>query len=69
MDRNNILIGALAGAALGAIVGSLVRTDKGRQLVNSATESIKNATNRVSEYAKQNIPGMKTEVTEDSYTL
>jgi gas vesicle protein len=61
MDRNSVLIGALAGAAVGAIVGSFVTSEKGRQLVDSASQGLKDVTNRVSEYAKENIPGLNRE--------
>jgi len=67
MDRNNILIGALAGAAVGAVIGSMLDTEKGRQLMDSAAQGIKDVSSRVSEYARENVPGLKRETERSAY--
>ncbi len=52
---NNILLAALGGAAVGALIGSALTTERGRQLMHSAGESIKEMSGKATEYAKQNI--------------
>ena len=52
---NNILLAALGGAAVGALLGSLLTTERGRQIVDSASSTIKDLSSKATEYAKQNI--------------
>lgn len=52
---NNILLAALGGAAVGALIGSALTTEKGRQLMDSAGHTIKDLSSKATEYAKQNI--------------
>jgi hypothetical protein len=52
---NNILLAALGGAAVGALVASALSTEKGRQLVDSASNKIKDLSGKATEYARQNI--------------
>jgi len=52
---NNILLAALGGAAVGALVASALSTEKGRQLVDSASNTIKDLSGKATEYARQNI--------------
>ncbi len=52
---NNILLAAVGGAAIGALIGAALTTEKGRQLVDSASSSIKDLSGKATEYAKQNI--------------
>ncbi len=52
---NNILLAAIGGAAIGALIGAALTTEKGRQLVDSASSSIKDLSGKATEYAKQNI--------------
>ena len=52
---NNILLAALGGAAIGALIGSALNTEKGRQMVESASNTIKDLSGKATEYAKQNL--------------
>jgi gas vesicle protein len=52
---NNILLAALGGAAVGALVAKALDTEKGRQLMNSASHTIKDLSGKATEYAKQNL--------------
>src|SRR5687768_4190664 len=52
---NNILLAALGGAAVGALLGSVLTTERGRQIVDSASNTIKDLSSKATEYAKQNI--------------
>lgn len=42
MTTKNILLGALAGAAVGAAIASLLDTEKGKQFLSEATGALKN---------------------------
>lgn len=52
---NNILLAALGGAAVGALLGSLLTTERGRQMVESASSTIKDLSGKATQYAKENI--------------
>ncbi len=52
---NSILLAALGGAAVGALIGSALTTERGRQMVESASNTIKDLSGKATEYAKQNI--------------
>lgn len=52
---NNILLAALGGAAVGALLGSLLTTERGRQMVESASNTIKDLSGKATQYAKENI--------------
>lgn len=49
------MLAALGGAAIGALIGSALNTEKGRQMVESASSTIKDLSGKATEYAKQNI--------------
>lgn len=52
---NSILLAALGGAAVGVLIGSALTTERGRQMVESASNTIKDLSGKATEYAKQNI--------------
>lgn len=52
---NNILLAALGGAAIGAIIGSALTTERGRQMMESASNTIKDLSGKATDYAKQNL--------------
>ena len=52
---NNILLAALGGAAVGALVASALSTEKGKQMLNTASNTIKDLSGKATEYAKQNL--------------
>jgi hypothetical protein len=52
---NNILLAALGGAVVGALVASALSTEKGRQMLDSASNTIKDLSGKATEYAKQNL--------------
>jgi len=52
---NNILLAALGGAAVGAIVATYLSTEKGQQMLESASTTIKDLSGKAKEYAKQNL--------------
>jgi len=52
---NNILLAALGGAAVGALIASALSTEKGRQILESASSSIKELSDKATQYAKENL--------------
>lgn len=52
---NNILLAAVGGAAVGALIANFLTTEKGRQMLNSATDTIKDLSGKATQYAKENL--------------
>jgi hypothetical protein len=52
---NTILIAALGGAALAAVLANYLMTEKGRELLHSASGTLKDLSGKASEYAKTNL--------------
>jgi hypothetical protein len=52
---NNILLAALGGAAVGAMVANYLSTEKGKQMLDSATNTIKDLSGKATQYAKENL--------------
>lgn len=63
---NNILLAALGGAAVGALVATALSTEKGKQMLESASHTIKDFSNQATRYAKENI-GEVVRETKDSF--
>jgi hypothetical protein len=62
---NNILFAALGGAAVGALIASALSTEKGQQMLESASSTIKDLSNKATDYARQNL-GEVVRETKDS---
>lgn len=52
---NNILLAAVGGAAVGALVANYLSTEKGKQMLSSASNTIKDLSGKATEYAKENL--------------
>lgn len=52
---NNILLAALGGAAVGALVASALSTEKGKQMLESASTTLKDLSGKATQYAKDNL--------------
>ena len=52
---NNILLAAVGGAAVGALIATYLSTEKGKQMLESASTTIKDLSGKAKEYARQNI--------------
>lgn len=52
---NNILLAALGGAAVGALIANFLTTEKGKQMLDSASTAIKDLSGKATEYARQNL--------------
>lgn len=62
---NNIMLAALGGAAIGALIGSALTTEKGKRMLDSASNTIKDLSGKATDYAKQNLGEVMRE-TKDS---
>ena len=49
------MLAALGGAAVGALIGSMLTTQKGQEILQSASETIKDLSGKATDYAKQNL--------------
>jgi hypothetical protein len=61
MSRNGLILTALGGAAAAILIANYLNTDKGKQLLSSATDSLNDLTGKVAEFAKSNIANLKAE--------
>jgi hypothetical protein len=52
---NTLLLAALGGAVAGVLVANYLTTERGKQLLSSASESLKDLGGRATEYAKSNL--------------
>jgi hypothetical protein len=52
---NSILLAALGGAAVAALLANYLSTEKGRELLHTATETLKDLSGKATEMAKANI--------------
>jgi hypothetical protein len=59
MSRNNIIIAALAGAAAAALIANYLGTEKGKEFLDTASNTLKDLTGKATEYAKNNLSGLK----------
>jgi hypothetical protein len=59
MSRNSVLLAALGGAAAGALISNYLGTEKGKEMLNSASGALKDLTNKATELAKSNLSNIK----------
>jgi hypothetical protein len=52
---NNILLAALGGAAVAALLANYLSTEKGREFLNTASTTLKDLSGKATEYAKNNL--------------
>lgn len=62
MSRNNIILAAIGGAAAAALIAALLGTEKGKELLNTSSETLKDLANKATDYAKNTL---KTKVEEN----
>lgn len=60
---SNILVAAVAGAVLAALIANYLSTEKGRQFLDSAANTLKDLTGKATEYAKNNLSEIVRETT------
>jgi hypothetical protein len=56
MTRSNtIILAAIGGAAVAAVLANFLTTEKGKELLNTAADVVKELPQKAAEYAKQNV--------------
>jgi hypothetical protein len=60
---NNILLAAVGGAILAALIANYLTTERGRQFLESATSALKDISSKATEFAKENIGEIVRETT------
>ena len=60
---NNILLAAVAGAVLAALIANYLNTEKGRRFLDSAAGSLKDFTGKATDFAKNNLGEILRETT------
>ncbi|HET9486942.1 MAG TPA: hypothetical protein VFO54_05890 [Chryseosolibacter sp.] len=60
---NNILLAAIGGAVLAALIAQYLSTERGRQFLDSAANTLKDLTGKATEYARTNIGEIVRETT------
>lgn len=60
---SNIWVAAVAGAVLAALIANYLSTEKGKQFLASAGDSLKDLTNRATDFAKNNLGEIVRETT------
>jgi hypothetical protein len=56
-----ILLAALGGAAIAAVLANFLMTEKGKEFLNSASSTLKDLSGKASDYAKNNLSEVLTE--------
>jgi gas vesicle protein len=62
---NSILLAALGGAALAALIANYLSTEKGRQLLSTASDTLQDLKMKATEYAKNNLGDIVSETTKN----
>jgi hypothetical protein len=52
---SNIILAAIGGAAVGAVLANYLMSERGRELLHSATNTLKDIGGQATEYAKNNL--------------
>jgi len=60
---NSILLAAVGGAILAALIARYLSTERGRQFIESAANTLKGLSGKVTEYAKTNLGEILRETT------
>jgi hypothetical protein len=59
MSRNNVILAALGGAVAAALIANYLGTEKGKQMLNTASDTLKDLTGKATEFAKNNLANIK----------
>ena len=60
MSRNNTILAILGGAAVAALIANYLSTENGKQMLQTASDKLKDFTQKASDYAKNNLGALKT---------
>jgi hypothetical protein len=62
---NSILLAALGGAALAALIANYLSTEKGKQLLTAASDTLNDLKMKATDYAKNNLSDIVSETTKN----
>jgi hypothetical protein len=62
---NGILLAALGGAALAALIANYLSTEKGKQLLSAASDTLQDITTKATDFAKNNLGDIVSETTKN----
>lgn len=62
---NSILLAALGGAALAALIANFLSTEKGKEFLNSASDTLNDLKTKATDYAKNNLGDLVSETTKN----
>ena len=60
---NNILLAAIGGAIVAALIAQYLSTEKGRQFLDAAGNTLRDLSGKATEYAKNNLSEIVRETT------
>lgn len=60
---NNILLAAIGGAIVAALIAQYLSTEKGRQFLDAAGNTLRDLSSKATEYAKNNLSEIVRETT------
>ena len=61
---NNILLAAVGGAILAALIANYLTTERGKQFLDSASNTLKELSGKATEFAKNNLSEIVRETTD-----
>ena len=62
---NSILLAALGGAALAALIANYLSTEKGQELLHAASDKLQDLKTKATDYAKNNLGDIVSETTKN----
>jgi hypothetical protein len=62
---NSILLAALGGAALAALIANYLSTEKGKEFLNAASGTLQDLKTKATDYAKNNLGDLVSETTKN----
>ncbi len=60
---SNIWVAAIAGAVLAALIANYLSTERGRQFLDSASNTLKDLSSKATDFAKNNLSELVRETT------
>lgn len=62
---SGILLAALGGAAIAALIANYLGTEKGKELLSAASDKLHDITNKATDFAKNNLGEIVSETTKN----
>jgi hypothetical protein len=59
MSRSTLILTALGGAAAAVLIANYLQTERGKELLDTASGTLKDLTGKATEFAKTNLANLK----------